>query len=107
MKSTSLAAALFVTAALGASASFAVVVTHSERDLGWEPPQASSSLTREAVRADYLAARKSGTLPASGERSFKSEFPGADSHQMAKTRAEVKMELKAAKKPMYSDNRGV
>lgn len=71
MKSTSLAAALFVAAALGASVSFAVVVMHGERDLGWEQPQASSSLTREDVRA------------------------------------EVGMELKAAKKPMDSAGPGV
>lgn len=57
MKITFFATALVLTAALSAATSFAGATEVS-----------NGTLTREAVRADYFAAQKNGTLPPIGER---------------------------------------
>lgn len=63
MKSTLFTASLLLTAALGASNSFA-----GESYTGPVFQNSPSTLTREAVRAEYFAAQKDGTLPLTGER---------------------------------------
>ena len=63
MKSTLFTASLLLTAALGATNSFASV-SHAGSAL----QNTHGTLTREAVRADYFAAKQMGILPPAGER---------------------------------------
>lgn len=75
MKTTSVATALILTSALLAGTSFAQVQDRSDatamRTSGGasaELKSETSTLTREAVMAEYVAAKKAGTLPQVGER---------------------------------------
>nr|WP_145545004.1 DUF4148 domain-containing protein [Variovorax boronicumulans] len=62
-----IASALVAAAAFAAAASFAG--DNISGEVGYVPQVSStkSSLTREAVRADYLQAERNGTLPEYGE----------------------------------------
>ncbi|MHB1200088.1 MAG: DUF4148 domain-containing protein [Polaromonas sp.] len=92
MKSNFFATGLLLTVALSAATSFAAEgVRHS----GWASPGTSSTLTREAVRAEYIAARTNDTLPPNGERDYGVTAPNTVS---TLTREAVRAEYFAAKK---------
>lgn len=72
MKSTLTTVGLLLTVALTATISFAGQQdrpsrTIAEGDSGSVASSTTSGLTREAVRAEYFAARNSGTLPVTSE----------------------------------------
>ncbi|MDD5332271.1 MAG: DUF4148 domain-containing protein [Rhodoferax sp.] len=92
MKSTLFTAGLLLTAALGASSSFAGEI--GESYTGPVFSDTPSSLTREAVRAEYFAAQKNGTLPHTGERYA---GPATPSSPPAATREAVRAEYFAAR----------
>lgn len=89
MKSTLFTASLLLTAALGATSSFA-----GESYTGPVFQNTPSTLTREAVRAEYFAAQKNGTLPLTGERYAGPATPNTAS---ALTRDAVRSEYFAAR----------
>ncbi len=92
MKS-SFATVLVITAALSA---FSTIAQAGDSDFTANPQVISSStLTRDAVRAEYLAAKQNGTLAASNDRNYASHV--ADHSQVGKTRTEVISELMMAK----------
>lgn len=90
MKSNLFVASLFVAAALGASHSFA-----GEADGAPVQSRESSTLSRDAVRADYLEAMKNGTLPRNGEGYTGPALPEANK---TLTREAVRAEYFAAQK---------
>lgn len=92
MKSTLFTAGLLLSVALGASNSFAGEI--GESYTGPVFSDTPSSLTREAVRAEYLAAQKNGTLPLNGERYAGPATPGTPH---ALTREAVRAEYFAAR----------
>lgn len=96
---TSLLRTLIITAALSAVAGFAQaapnIASHSQYyDAGYNT---ASNTTREAVRAAYLNAVKTGTLLELGGQDTFAKAPAVQtSSQLAKSRTEVKNELKLA-----------
>ena len=89
MKSTLFTASLLLTAALGATSSFA-----GESYTGPVFQNTPSTLTREAVRAEYFAAQKNGTLPLFGERYT---GPASPDTSTALTREAVRAQYFAAR----------
>ncbi|MGC3985046.1 MAG: DUF4148 domain-containing protein [Pseudorhodoferax sp.] len=77
----------FIASALVAAAAFAAAPSFAgdniSGEVGYVPQvsSAKSSLTREAVRADYLQAERNGTLPEYGE--------GADTGAVATARSSM------------------
>jgi len=80
----------FIASALIAAAGFAAVPSFAgdniSGEVGYVPQvsSAKSSLTREAVRADYLQAERNGTLPEFGE--------GADTGAVASAKSNLTRE---------------
>lgn len=86
---------LIITAALSAVAGFAQAAPSSQyHDAGYNTV---SNTTREAVRADYLNAVKTGTLVQLGGQDTFAKAPAVQaSSQLAKSRTQVKDELQMA-----------
>ena len=97
MKTTSVATTLILTSALLAGTSFAQVQDRSDatamRTSGGasaELKSETSTLTREAVMAEYFAAKKAGSLPAINE--VANARPVQPAGEGARSRAEVRAE---------------
>ncbi len=102
MKS-SFATVLVITAALSA---FSTIAQAGDSDFTANPQVISSStLTRDAVRAEYLTAKQNGTLAAQNDRNYApSSVLAADFSQASKSRAEVIGELTMAHmSPTHAD----
>lgn len=94
MKTTLIAAALTLSAITTAHADSPVL--YGEGNYPRDPAQSqASTLTREAVIADLLAARANGTMPRYGEADDMAAAPSAASTS-SRTRAEVRHEAIAA-----------
>lgn len=93
---TSILNTLIITAALSAVSGFAQAAPSSQYyDAGYNTV---SNTTREAVRADYLNAVKTGTLVQLGGQDTFAKAPAVQAaSQPGKTRAEVARELQMAR----------
>lgn len=89
MKSKLFITGLLITVAMGATPSFA-----DHKYSGPISPSTHSTLTREAVIAEYMAAKKNGTLPPLGDRGHSFAIPNTPS---TLTREAVIEEYLAAK----------
>ena len=92
-----LSSALIAIASLSAASAFA---NDSDSDFpGVQASNTVSNTTREQVRAEYLQAKREGTLIQSDD-----SYPTAASSQASgKTRAEVRAELNSARRQGLSD----
>ena len=70
MKSTFIATAVLAFTALGSINAFAAAEQNGEAALAIKPVLSASVVTRAAVQADYLNARKVGVLSISNEGAF-------------------------------------
>jgi hypothetical protein len=94
MKTSSFVTALILTATLGTLST----LSHAgEQDFSFAAPASThSSVTRDAVRAEYFSAVSGGTQLLAGERDYAANSVAVPVLQMAKSRMQVRDELQMA-----------
>ena len=110
MKTSFARTALLITLGLGASASFAAYSPIRQSPAAGEGPffsaqeqQAPSTASRAAVRSDYQAAQRAGTLPANGEMSSVRGNVAPSTLSRATVRADFIQAQKAGTLPATGD----
>jgi hypothetical protein len=94
MKTSSFVTALILTATLG---SLSTMSHAGEQDFSFPgPASVHSNVTRDAVRAEYFSAVKSGTQLQAGERDHAANSVAIPVLQMGKSRMQVRDELHMA-----------
>ena len=94
MKTSSFVAALILTATLG---TLSTLGHAGEQDFSFAgPASVHSNVTRDAVRAEYFSAVKSGTQLLAGERDHAANAVAIPALQMGKSRMQVQAEYFSA-----------
>ena len=110
MKTSFARTALLITLGLGASASFAAYTPTRQSPASGEGPffssqeqQAPSNTSRAAVRSEYQAAQRAGTLPVNGEMANVRGNDAPSTLSRATVRAEFIQAQKAGTLPATGD----